>query len=124
VWLLSNFIDLSTDYTVIAHDILIFDKYFVVFVRYTDNNQQLNGFYSSKCGIQLIQTVIVQWSKAQVSNLVVMRSSHCSDTNVSTDSSLLNTANTYISYMTTVLILCFMFLCWVLVLTNRSVYTA
>ena len=72
----------------------------------------------------MTQTVIAQLSKAQVSNLVVMRSSHCSDTNVSTDSSLLNTANTYISYMTTVLILCFMFLCWVLVLTNRSVYTA
>ena len=63
---------MHTDYTVSAHDILIFDKYSVVFVRCTDNNQQLNVF---KCGIQLIQTVIAQWSKAQVCNLVVVRSS-------------------------------------------------
>jgi len=37
---------MHTDYTVSAHDILIFDKYSVVFVRCTDNNQQLDVFYS------------------------------------------------------------------------------
>jgi len=38
-----------------------------------DNNQQLDGFfYNSKCGTQLIQTVIVQWSKAPDINLVVV----------------------------------------------------
>ena len=66
---------MHTDYTVSAHNILIFDKYSVVFVRCTDTNQQLDVFYSSKCGIQLTRTVIAQWSKAQVSNLVVVRSS-------------------------------------------------
>ena len=49
---------MRTDYTVSAHDISIFDKYSVVFVRCTDNNQQLE--------------VIAQWSKAQISNLVVV----------------------------------------------------
>ena len=49
---------MRTDYTVSAHDISNFDKYSVVFVRCTDNNQQLE--------------VIAQWSKAQISNLVVV----------------------------------------------------
>ena len=35
---------MHTDYTVSAHDILIFDKYSVVFVKCTDNNQQLDVF--------------------------------------------------------------------------------
>jgi len=35
---------MNTDYTVSVHDILIFDKYSVVFVRCTDNNQQLDAF--------------------------------------------------------------------------------
>ena len=35
---------MHTDYTFIAHDILILDKYSMVFVRCTDNNQQLDGF--------------------------------------------------------------------------------
>jgi len=39
---LSNFIDLSTAYC--AYDILIFEKCSVVFVRCTDNNQQLDVF--------------------------------------------------------------------------------
>ena len=35
---------MHTDYTVSAHDILIFEKCSVVFVRCTDNNQQLDVF--------------------------------------------------------------------------------
>jgi len=35
---------MHTDYTVSAHDISIFDKYLVVFVRCTDDNQQLHVF--------------------------------------------------------------------------------
>ena len=35
---------MHTDYTVSVHDILIFDKYSVVFVKCTDNNQQLDVF--------------------------------------------------------------------------------
>ena len=42
---------MHTDYTVSAHDILIFEKCSVVFVRFPDNNQQLDVFYSSKCDI-------------------------------------------------------------------------
>ena len=33
---------MHTGYTVSVHDILIFDKYSVVFVRCKDNNQQLD----------------------------------------------------------------------------------
>ena len=94
---------MHTDYTVSAYNILIFDKYSVVFVRCTDTNQQLDVFYSSKCGIQLTRTVIAQWSKAQVSNLVVVRSSQLRS-NICVPT-LLHTADTYISYKTTVYIL-------------------
>ena len=66
---------MHTDYTVSAHDILIFDKYSVVLIRCTNNKQQLDVFYSWKFGVQLIQTVIAYSSIAQVSNLVVVRSS-------------------------------------------------
>ena len=65
---------MHADYMVSAHNILILEKYSVVFVRCMDNNQQLDGFfYSSKCGIPLTRTVIAQWSKAQVSHLMVVR---------------------------------------------------
>jgi len=74
---------MHTDYTVSTHDISIFDKYFVVFVRCTYDNQQLAGFYSSTCGMHLTQTVIAQWSKEQLSNLVV-QSRVSSDPNVCT----------------------------------------
>jgi len=33
---------MHTDYTVSAHDLLIIDKYSVVFVKCTDTTQQLN----------------------------------------------------------------------------------
>ena len=64
--------------------------------------------YSSWCGIQLIRTVIAQWSKAQVSNLLVVRSSQ-----------LRSRFCTYIfkhydhafSYSISLLIACFMYLC-------------
>jgi len=36
---------MHTDYTVSAHDMLIFDKFSLVFVRCTDNNQQVDGFF-------------------------------------------------------------------------------
>ena len=52
---------MHTDYTVSAHDIIIFEKFSVVFVKCTDSNQKLDGFYSSKCGIQSIQTVMADW---------------------------------------------------------------
>jgi len=35
---------MHTDYTVSAHNILIFDKFPLVFVRCMDNNQQLDIF--------------------------------------------------------------------------------
>jgi len=35
---------MHTDYTVSAHNILFFEKCLVVFVRVTDNNQQLDVF--------------------------------------------------------------------------------
>jgi len=35
---------MHTDYTVSTHDILIFEKYSVVFVRCTDTNQQLDVY--------------------------------------------------------------------------------
>ena len=100
---------MHTDYTVSAHDTLIFEKCSVVFVICTDNNQKMDVWYSSNCGIPLTRTVISQWSKSQVSNLLVVRSSllrlsfFCIRT-------LLKTANTYISYSTTLLIVCFVFL--------------
>ena len=65
---------MHTDYTVSAHDILIFDKCSAVFVICTDNNQQLD---SSKCGIQLIQTVIAQ-SVSNPGVLLCVDNSNCS----------------------------------------------
>ena len=47
---------IHTDYTIIAHDILIFEKCSVVFVICTD-----------KCGIHFTRTVIAQGFEAQVS---------------------------------------------------------
>jgi len=35
---------MHTDYMVSAHNILILAKYLVVFVRYSDNNQQFDVF--------------------------------------------------------------------------------
>ena len=35
---------MHTDYTVSAHNILIFDPFLVVFVKCTDNNHQLDVF--------------------------------------------------------------------------------
>ena len=55
---------MHTNYTVNAHDILIFEKCSVFFVICTD-----------KCGIRFTRTVIAQWSIAQVSHLMVVRSS-------------------------------------------------
>ena len=64
---------MHTDYTVSAHGILIFEKCSLVFVICTDNNQQLDVFfYSFHCDIQLIWNVIAQWSKTQVSNLLLV----------------------------------------------------
>ena len=63
---------MHTDYMV-SHAILIFETYSVVFVRCTDKKQQLDVFH--KCVIQSIRTVIAQWSKTQVTNLLVIRSS-------------------------------------------------
>ena len=37
--------EMHTDYTV-SHDKLIFETYSVVLVKCTDNNQQLDGFFS------------------------------------------------------------------------------
>ena len=88
-----------------AHDILIFDRFSVVFVRFPDNNQQSDVCYSSKCGIHSIRTVIAKWSKAQISNLMLVRSS------LLISRSFLNSAHTYISYSTILLISCSMFLC-------------
>jgi len=69
--------------------------------------------------MQFIQTVITQLSKSQVSNLVVVRSSQfISNCFVPT---LLNTANTYISQMTTVLIVCFVFLSVFLFRINKQI---
>ena len=62
--------------------------------------------YSCKCGIQFIQTIKAQWSKAQA--LLVMRSSNGDPGFLHT---LFNTANLYISYSTTSLLVCLMFLC-------------
>ena len=56
---LANHIDLSltfqihTDYKVKAHDIVIFGKCSVVFVRCTDNNQQFDVF--------LVLSVVYTW---------------------------------------------------------------
>ena len=70
--------------------------------------------YISKCGIQMTQTVIAQLSKAQVSNLVVVRSSQFR-------SIFLHTlANTYRTYLTTGLIV--YFVCFGLALPNRSLH--
>jgi len=57
-----------------AHDILLFEMFSLVFVRCTDNYQQLVCFYSFKCGIiQWIRTVIAQWCKVHVIRLLVVR---------------------------------------------------
>ena len=97
---------MHTNYKVSAHDILIFEKCALVFVRCTDNNQRLDGCYSSTCGMHLTRTVIAQWSKAQVSHLMIVRSNQlgsrfCLHTR-------LNTAHTH---GTTLLIVCLMFVC-------------
>ena len=38
---------MHTDYTVIAHNLIIFKPFSVVFVKCTDNNQQLDVYSSS-----------------------------------------------------------------------------
>ena len=42
---------LHTDYTVSAHDILIFKQFSIVFARCTDNNQRLDVFIVQVCRI-------------------------------------------------------------------------
>ena len=70
--------------------------------------------YISKCGIQLTQTVIAQLSKAQVSHLVVVRSSQFR-------SIFLHTlANTYHTYLTTGLTVYFVYFGFAL--PNRSLH--
>ena len=95
---------MHTDYTLSAHDMLT--KFSVVFVRWTDTNQQLDVFIllSVVYNIQLIRTVIAQSSKAQVSNILIVRSSLLRSRFLQTR---LNTAHTYTSYSSTFLIVRF-----------------
>ena len=92
---LSNVIDLLTDYTVSAQDILTFDKCSTsVRKMYLCGQESAIGcfFYSSKCGIHFTRTVIAQGVEAQVSTGREIESAwvqiflH----------TVLNTANTYI----------------------------
>ena len=66
-------------------------------------------FYSSKCGIQLTRTAIAQWSKVHVSHLMVERSSQLWSRFLL--HTVLNTANMFITYSTTLFTVCFMFSC-------------
>ena len=97
---------MHTDYTVSAHDILILEKCSVVFVRCTENNQQVDVFIV--LSVAYMWTVISQWSKVQVSNLLVLWSSLLRSRYFLR--TFLNTAHTYSSYSTTLLIGWFMFL--------------
>jgi len=102
---LANYIDLSltfqihTDYTVALTRHNNFRKV-LGGVRKIYGEQLVNCMfcYSSKCGIHLTRTVLAQWSKSQVSQyareIESARIQICLHT-------LLNTANTFITYSIT-----------------------
>ena len=98
---------MHTNYTVNAHDILIFEKCSVFFVICTD-----------KCGIRFTRTVIAQWSKSRVRHLVRVRSSQCGSRFFTYS---FKHCNTYIRYSTTLLIVCFIFcVCFGFAIPNIS----
>ena len=102
-YVLFNFIDLSIAYWLYGQCILslIFNTFSVVFVRCTDNNQHLYF----KCGSQLIQTVIAQWSNARFRSLLVVRLSLVRTT------FFLKYWTLYFSYLTILVIVFLMFVC-------------
>ena len=68
---------MHTDYTVSAHDILIFEPFSVVFVKCTDNNRQVDFFIVQVCHAvhtECNKTAIAQWSKPLSCTMIVVRS--------------------------------------------------